>query len=422
MQPRPRSVSSFRGVKRFAALFVSLALIGAACSNDEPADGGGALEAGDGDFGATSDELNTIAIAERFGNSTAALSVVVQGQQMLPDFPDGLPDDVEVPDGVIPRVDAPIMRSSGSGFVIESNDNRFVVTNFHVVMDTLPPGSTEMFEGSTITATFGQNEFDQFPLRVIGVNPSFDLALLEPLDDSTPLPDVDPIPLADSDLVLKGQKTIAMGNPFGLGTTLTTGTVSSTGRFVQSVGQVSIPMIQTDAAINPGNSGGALFNSSGELIGVNTAIFNPEAAAFAGIGFAVPSNLVQEALANLELGGVSNLNDTRPAFGAQLGTLALLPEQVREAAGLPESGVVILDVAPGGAAENAGLSAPEFESVMGISVPVDADVIVAIDGATVATAEDLNLAITYDAELGQEVTLTILRGGAETEVVVSLDG
>ena len=179
-------------------------------------------------------------------------------------------------------------------------------------------------------------------------------------------------------------------------------------------------MFQTDAAINPGNSGGALFNSSGELIGINTAIFNPESRAFAGIGFAVPSNLLIEALANLELGGVSTLSDTRPVFGANLGTLSLLPAPIRAEAGFPDSGVVVLDVLPGGPADEAGLVAPEFQQIQGIGVPVDPDIIVAIDGREVTSAEDLNLSITYDSALGEEVTLTILRGGQEVEVPVTL--
>jgi len=419
-------------MRSFLTLLLSLSLIAAACSSattdasadsptDSATDSSAPADSDSSDIvtstgeivGGTDDELNTIAIVERFAPSTAAIAVTVAGQRMVP-----VSDSTTLDQ--IPQVDVPVQQSSGSGFVVELDDTPFVVTNFHVVQDTLEPGTSTMFDNSTIDATFPGG--GPVALNVVGVNPSFDLALLEPIDSSNPIPEIWALPLADSDEVQVGQKTIAIGNPFGLGATVTTGAVSSVGRLVQSVGMVSIPMIQTDAAINPGNSGGALINSSGELIGINTSIFNPETRAFAGIGFAVPSNLLTEALANLELGGVSSFGDTRPVFGAQLGTLALLPEEVRNEAGLPESGVAVLDVAPGGPAELAGLSRPEFVNVLGITVPEDPVIIVSIDGRPVNTAEDLNLAISYESDLGQEVTLTVLRNGVEEDIVVALGG
>jgi len=428
---------------RLLSLLLVVGLIAAACSSTDTAANGAAVadanseSGGDSDdastsgisaadlqgaFGPTEDELNTIAVAERFGDSTAALSVSVGGQTMAPlGLDDTDPNELLIPDAeILPQFQSPLQQSSGSGVLIEVDGDQFVVTNFHVAMPTLVEGTSDMRSDSTIDATFGSNEDDSFALQVVGVNPSFDLALLEPVSGVT-LPNVEPIPIGDSDLAVKGQKTIALGNPFGLGVTLTTGNISSIGRLVTSIGQVSVPMIQTDAAINPGNSGGALLSSSGELVGINTAIFNPEARAFAGIGFAVPSNLLVEALANLELGGVSTLTDTRPVFGANLGTLALLPASIREEAGLPDSGIAVLDLMPGGPAESAGLVAPEFANVQGLAVPIDPDIIVAIDGAPVDTAEDLNLSITYDADIGQVVTLTILRGGAEVDIPVTLN-
>ena len=157
-------------------------------------------------------------------------------------------------------------------------------------------------------------------------------------------------------------------------------------------------------------------------LGINTAIFNPEARAFAGIGFAVPSGLLLESLANLELGGVSSFVDTRPTFGARLATLGLLPEAIRSEAGFPDVGVVVLDVAPGGPAQAAGLRVPEFTEVMGVPVPIDPDIIIAVDGRQVNTSEDLNVAISYDSDIGQEVELTILRGGDEVMIPVQLGG
>lgn len=358
-------------------------------------------------LGPTDDELNTIAVTELFGPSTAALSVVVGGQQMI--------------DGEAVPPSGPIQQSSGSGFAIEIDGEWFIVTNFHVVEVTLESGTSNLRGDASITAAFGSEGDNEVQLDVIGVNPSFDLALLEAVGGGS-LPVVTPIPIADSDEVQIGQKTIAIGNPFGLGATVTTGIVSSTETFIQSIGGVDIPTIQTDAAINPGNSGGALLNSSGELIGVNTAIFAPGASpASAGIGFAVPSNLLLESLVNLETGGVSMLTDTRPAFGAQLGNIAGLPPEVRAEAGLPDSGIAVLGVNPNGAAAEAGLRDPEFIDIQGFLIPVDPDIILALDGTPLASPEELTSAVTFDDQLGDEITLTILRGGEELDLTVSLN-
>lgn len=392
-------------LRRALVTLSGLALLAGACSVDD----------GDG-LGPTDDERNTIAVVERFGPATAALSVVVEGELMLPA---GL-DLSDVPADVLPRLDPGPNQSSGSGFLVDADGSRFVVTNFHVVMDAVDLDDGELLDTASITATFG-NDGQPFELDVVGINPSFDLALLEAPVGADPLPDVEPIPLADSDEVRVGQKAIALGNPFGLGTSLSTGTISSTGRLVQTVGMVGIPMVQTDAAINPGNSGGALLDSSGRLIGVNTALFNPEGAASAGIGFAVPSNLLAEALANLQLGGVSSLTDTRPVFGAELLSLSALPDEVRAETGLPEAGAAVVRVVAGGAAAEAGLTTPAFEDVLGIGVPTNADVIVAIDGAPVREVKDVNLAITYEADFGQTVTLSVWCGGETREVEVVLE-
>ena len=419
--------------KPLIAIFAALLLLATACSSSGEENAVTASSDTDSEsssissadlvdaFGPTEDELNTIAVAERFGDSTAALSVTVGGQAMLPLGAEGdTPDDLLLPDqNVPPEFQTPPQQSSGSGVLIELDGERFIITNFHVAMPTLVDGTSDMLSDSTIFATFGANELDTFGLRVVGVNPSFDLALLEPID-GVELPNFEPVPLGNSDLAVKGQKTIALGNPFGLGVTLTTGNISSINRLVTSIGNVSVPMIQTDAAINPGNSGGALLTSSGELIGINTAIFNPEARAFAGIGFAVPSNLVIETLANLETGGVSTLEDSRPVFGANMGNLSGLPADIREEAGLPATGLAVLAVAPGSNAEDAGFSDPEFEQVQGLGIPVNPDIITELNGNPVASPEDLNLQITYNTDFGDTVTLTVIRDGDEIEVPVEL--
>lgn len=397
--------------RRWLGLIAAFALVLSACASAvdsaaETTDGEPEAPAADTNIGPTEDELNTIAVAERFGPSTAALSVRVGGQQMI--------------DGVAVPADGPVQGSSGSGFVIEIEGDRFIVTNFHVVEATLEPGTSNVRGDATIEAVFGEAGLTETSLDVIGVNPSFDLALLEATNGDE-IPQVEAIPIADSDDVQLGQKTIAIGNPFGLGATVTTGIVSSTERFIRSAGGVDIPNLQTDAAINPGNSGGALLNSSGELIGVNTAIFAPgQAAASAGIGFAVPSNLLVESLVNLENGGVSMLSDTRPAFDAQLGNIAGLPPAVRAEAGLPDSGIAVLDVDPDGAAAEAGLRVPDFQEINGFPIPQNPDIILAVNGEPVETAEELNELITFGTDLGDDVVLTILRDGEELDLTVSL--
>ena len=411
---------------RLTAILAALLLIATACSSTDgsaESQSSSTINAAalEGAFGPTEDELNTIAVAERFGDSTVALAVTVGGQAMLPLGAEGdTPDDLILPDqNVPPEFQTPPQQSSGSGVLIEVDGDRFIITNYHVAMPTTVDGTSEMRSDSTIFATFGANTSDTFGLQVVGVNPSFDLALLEPVD-GVELPNFEPIPLGDSDLAIKGQKTIALGNPFGLGVTLTTGSISSINRLVTSIGNVSVPMIQTDAAINPGNSGGALLTSSGELIGINTAIFNPESRAFAGIGFAVPSNLLLETLEDLEDGGVSTLEDSRPVLGVNMGNLSGLPAEIRDEAGLPSSGLAVLGVAPGSSAEAAGFTNPEFQQIQGLGIPVDPDIIVGLNGDAVTTPEALNLAVTYSADFGDTITLNVLRDGAEVEVPVAL--
>ena len=411
--------ASPKPLKRWLAVLVAAALILSACAsttsdatdgsdgsdNSEDSEDSETSTGSNTGLGATADELNTIAVAERFGPSTAALAVSVGGQQMI----DGVP---------IPA--SPLMQSSGSGFIIEFEGERFIVSNFHVVEATLEPGTSNLRADASITAVFGDLAEEETELDVIGVNPSFDLALLGPTNGELPA-EKDAITISDSDEAQLGQKTIAIGNPFSLGATVTTGIVSSTRTFITSIGGVDIPTIQTDAAINPGNSGGPLLNSSGELIGINTAIFAPGgAAASAGIGFAVPANLLTESLVNLQDGGVSMLSDTRPAFGAQLGNIAGLPADIRAEAGLPDSGLAILDVDPDGAAATAGLRVPEFISIMGFAIPVDPDIIIAINGEPVGTPQELTETLTFGLEGEDEAVLTVLRDGQELEVTVSL--
>jgi S1-C subfamily serine protease len=216
-----------------------------------------------------------------------------------------------------------------------------------------------------------------------------------------------PLPLGRSADLAVGQTVFAIGNPFGLDFTLTTGVVSALGRDVPGErGVVLRGAIQTDAAINPGNSGGPLLDSAGRVIGVNTAIFSPSGAS-AGIGFAVPIDAVARVVPQL----ISRGSYAPPALGVSGDARA---DAMLRASGAPP-GVVVLDVAPGGPADRAGIRAAEM-TPRGF---VPGDVIEAVDGEAVATLDDL-LAVLDRRRVGQEVTLTLRDGTRRREVTVAL--
>ncbi len=362
-------------------------------------------------------ELNTIDIIERFGDSVVAVTVAVQGRVMSP-FAEP-PGDSQSPD---PGSDEPVLESSGSGFLIEFRGQPFLVTNFHVVESALEPGSATTLEGAEVSVTFPADPEKDVPVEVIGVNPSYDLALMR-LSDADGLPAAEPLAIADSDALQVGQKTVAIGNPFGLASTVTSGIVSAVGRFVPTIGQLPVPMIQTDAAINPGNSGGPLLDSRGQLIGINTALLNPQGRSFAGLGFAVPSNLLTELLARLEVGGVTDVSLIRPRLGIAAQGLELYPPSVRAELGLPDQGVAVIEVQPGSVAALSGVlgSTESLTLEGGLEVPVPRDVIVAIDGEPVDEVEDITLLVTFGSDAGDEVELTIVRDGERISVPVTLD-
>ncbi|UCH25978.1 MAG: trypsin-like peptidase domain-containing protein [Trueperaceae bacterium] len=352
-------------------------------------------------------EKNTIDIFKRWGPSVVAVNVEVAGQRM------GALDG------------GPGSQGSGSGFLV--GENGHLITNFHVVVDALQPDSVEPVEGGQISVVFPGSE-EAFPVRVVGANPSYDLALLELLDREN-LPDyvarAEPIPIADSDALEVGQKVIAIGNPFGLQSTVTTGIVSAIGRDVPSIGRINVAMIQTDAAINPGNSGGPLLNSRGELIGVNTAIIPGFGAngqrGFLGVGFAMPSKRLVNSLARLEAGGVSDVFSTRPRIGISIQSVDAFPEAVRESLELPERGLIIIAVQEGGPGAKAGLIGSEIETdENGLQLPKGGDIIVAIDGKKITSATQLQQTV-FDKEPGDQVTLDILRGDTEITVAVTLE-
>ncbi|MCB8968778.1 MAG: trypsin-like peptidase domain-containing protein [Chloroflexota bacterium] len=283
----------------------------------------------------------------------------------------------------------------GSGFLYDTQGH--FVTNNHVVDS-----------GGSIVVTFSDGS--QSSARVVGTDPDSDLAVIRV--DQLPA-NVVPVTLADSDALQVGQFVIAIGNPFGLQGSMTTGIVSALGRLLPSStsngASYSIPdVIQTDAAINPGNSGGPLLDVQGRVIGVNSAIESPVRAS-SGVGYAVPSNIVDAVVPQLIASG----RVAHPWLGIA-GTS--MTESIAEAMGLAESqrGVLISSVTAGGPAAAAGLRGGSGSSGLG------GDVIVGIDGRSVAEFDDLLGYIVQYTTVGQTIQLDVLRNGTLNTVPLTL--
>jgi S1-C subfamily serine protease len=203
-----------------------------------------------------------------------------------------------------------------------------------------------------------------------------------------------------------GQSVIAIGNPFGLDQTLTTGVISALNREIESVTRRPIQgVIQSDAAINPGNSGGPLLDSAGRLIGVNTAIYSPSGAS-AGIGFAIPVDTVNRIVPELIRSG----RVTRPGFGIQIAD-----EQIAQRLGV--TGVLVVDVVRGSAASKAGIQPTRRDADGRLRL---GDIITTVDGKKVATPNDLYLLL-EKYKIGEVVTISMLRDGKTVQAKVSLE-
>jgi S1-C subfamily serine protease len=281
-----------------------------------------------------------------------------------------------------------VPRGTGTGFVWDASGH--VVTNFHVIQG----GS-----GARVTLA------DQTTLeaKLVGVFPDRDIAVLKIDAPAEKLP---PIPLGSSRDLQVGQKVYAIGNPFGLDQTLTTGVVSALNREIESFNNRTIRgVVQTDAAINPGNSGGPLLDSAGRLIGVNTQIASPSGAS-AGIGFAIPVDEVNRVVPRLIRDG----RVVRPVLG-----LTAAPPGFTRALQLPE-GVAIVQMAPNGPAARAGLQPFRRGRDGGVLL---GDVVTAVDGQPVKDLDDV-LTILEQRQPGDSVTLTIWRGGKTRQQRVTL--
>jgi S1-C subfamily serine protease len=281
-----------------------------------------------------------------------------------------------------------VPQGTGSGFVWDEDGH--VVTNYHVVHNA-----------SRIVVTLADRS--EWDAEVVGLAPDFDLAVVRIDAPEEKLP---PLPLGTSSDLLVGQSVYAIGNPFGLDQTLTTGVISGLHRQILSLSQFAIEdVIQTDAAINPGNSGGPLLDSSGRLIGVNAAIYSPSGAS-AGIGFAVPVDTVARVVPEL----IANGRFVRPTLGVYMAPV----EWARE---LGVEGVLVREVVPGSGAARAGLRPLEVER----DGRWRGDVIVAIGGKPIRRPDDiLHVLSTYRE--GDEVQVEVERAGERETLSVQLSG
>ncbi len=280
-----------------------------------------------------------------------------------------------------------IPQGTGSGFIWDRKGR--IVTNYHVIEDA-----------SRLEVTLGDQSV--WKAAVVGVAPDKDLAVLQ---ISAPADALKPIMVGESHNLKVGQKVFAIGNPFGLDQTMTTGIVSALGREIKSVtGRTIQDVIQTDAAINPGNSGGPLLDSAGRLIGVNTAIYSPSGAS-AGIGFAVPVDIVNRVVPEIIRFGKA----MRPGLG-----VTIADERIARRLGI--KGVLLVNILPDSAAEAAGLRGTRRvrgEIVLG-------DIIETINGKRVSTYDGLRNA--FDKyRVGDEVTLGIVRDERKMDIIVRLE-
>jgi len=287
-------------------------------------------------------------------------------------------------------------QGSGSGIIID--DRGYVLTNHHVIMEA---------QSVQVTLSDGSS----YPAKLIGSDPDSDLAVIK---IAAPKSKLKSIRLGDSDKLRVGQKVLAIGNPFGLKETLTTGIISSIGRSIRAPSGLLIEdMIQTDASINPGNSGGPLLNSDGELIGINSAIFTPSGGSV-GIGFAIPVNTARKVFPQLMARGYVEY----PWLGAGLQTLR---PSLAEALKLPvRYGVMLAEVVKDGPADRAGLRGATRQVRLGNTiVAIGGDIILQIDGKKVESG-DVLIRYLREKKPGDRVLLTVLRGSKTINVPLTL--
>ena len=285
----------------------------------------------------------------------------------------------------------------GSGFVY--SEDGYIITNNHVVDDA-----------GVVTITFLDGE--SYTAKIIGTDPDLDLAVLKVEMGSTYL---QPIPIGDSSQLKVGEQITAIGNPFGLSGSMTSGIISQMGRLLPQDSGYSIPdVIQTDAAINPGNSGGPLLNMKGEVVGINTAI-QSATGEFTGVGFAVPSNTVKKVVPVLIKDGIFH----HPWMGISGSDVDPELAKVR---GLNSSkGFLIATVIEGSPADDAGLlGITDTKEIDGREYPLDGDIIVKIDDKVVRKISDILIHLQREKSVGDEMIMTINRDGSIIEATLVL--
>ncbi len=328
-------------------------------------------------FSVTEDEKNNIAVYEKVADGVVNVtSTTIQMDFFFNAFP---------------------AQGSGSGSIIDTRGH--ILTNYHVVADA-----------QKLEVTLGDGS--KWPAKLVGSDPDNDLAVIK-ID--APREKLKVIPMGDSRNLRIGQKVLAIGNPFGLERTLTTGIISSLGRTIRSeVGTLMEDIIQTDAAINPGNSGGPLLNSEGEIIGINSAIISPSGGSV-GIGFAIPVNTAKRVTPELIAKGYVSY----PWIGATIQTL--IPEIAKFLKlNKVERGAMIAEVAKGGPADKAGLKGGDQRVQVGnMIVIVGGDIVVKADQHDVKTNDEL-IRYIREKKPGDTILLNVFRKGKFEEVKVIL--
>ena len=367
-RPPPRAyIGLLIAVFLIAVLFVRQSWVGSASLNDPRAVPRAVTPRGELSQG----EKSTIRLFQQASPSVVHITAITVQRDLF------ILNVIQIPEG------------TGSGVVWDTNGN--VITNFHVIQNA---------DAAQVTLADQSN----WKARVVGVAPDKDLAVLR-ID--APATRLRPIPIGTSKDLQVGQGVFAIGNPFGLDQTLTTGVISALGREIESVTRRPIQgVIQTDAAVNPGNSGGPLLDSAGRLIGVNAAIYSPSGAS-AGIGFAIPVDTVNRIVPELIRYG----KITRPGIGVQAAE-----DQIAQQLGV--KGVLVVDVVAGSAAAKAGIRPTKREASGRVRL---GDVIVAVDGVKVGSPNDLFLAL-EKYKIGDTVNFSLLRDGKTVQTRVTLEG
>lgn len=322
------------------------------------------------DPSAVSDEQNSIEVYKAISPGVAFISTTSVGQDFWGDQVEG--------------------KGEGSGSVIDNEGH--ILTNYHVVEDA-----------RNVTVSFGGDKV--YPATVVGKDPDTDLAVLK----ITPPAGLPVVPMGDSDKLSVGQKVLAIGNPFGLDRTLTTGVISGLQRPIRARNNHPIDAaIQTDASINPGNSGGPLLDKYGRMIGINSQILSPggEGGGSVGVGFAIPVNIAKRVVPQL----IQNGEVRRPKLGASLPSISDLMQRGYK---MPvQQGLLVAQVLPGGSADKAGLHGVTSDGTLG-------DIILAADGKKLSDIDDLYRLLDRK-QIGDVVNFEIYRSGRTMTVPVKL--